>query len=90
MNMRYETDDLFDALCEVLSQHWVKGPGDTPDFILASYLISCLSAYRDTTKARDQWFGLKPPNKFESDEQRAEWEATKTHCVGNKEGKKDA
>ncbi len=30
---------------------------DTPDFILAQYLLGCLSAWNDAVKARERWFG---------------------------------
>ena len=31
---------------------------NTPDFILADYLTSCLVAFDVATKARDQWYGV--------------------------------
>jgi len=30
---------------------------DTPDFILATYLVSCLEAYNDAVRHREAWFG---------------------------------
>ena len=29
--------------------------GDTPDYLLASFLMACLSAYNQTVTARDKW-----------------------------------
>jgi hypothetical protein len=85
MNMGHdETDNLFDALCEVLTKHWVKGPNDTPDYVLASYLMSCLSACRDAIKERDQWLRLNREDRW------AEWEATKAHYEGKMEEKTNA
>jgi hypothetical protein len=31
---------------------------NTPDFILAKYLESCLLTYNEAVKARDKWFGV--------------------------------
>ena len=33
---------------------------DTPDFILADYLLSCLDAFDKATIARDRWWNHKP------------------------------
>lgn len=30
---------------------------DTPDFILAQYLLGCLSAWNDAVKMREKWYG---------------------------------
>lgn len=32
---------------------------DTPDFILAEYLIGCLDAYDKALQKRQAWYGLK-------------------------------
>ena len=37
---------------------------DTPDYMLAKYLMACLRAYEDTTLARDQWHGGLPERKI--------------------------
>ena len=33
---------------------------NTPDFILAEYLISCLAAYERAVNARERWYGRMP------------------------------
>ena len=33
---------------------------DTPDFILAEYLIDCLAAFDKAVRTRDQWYGHEP------------------------------
>jgi len=33
---------------------------NTPDFILAAYLISCLAAYDRAVTARERWYGRAP------------------------------
>lgn len=32
--------------------------GNTPDFVLAEYLVACLAAFDHATKTRDQWYGI--------------------------------
>lgn len=49
---------LRQELAEVLNRHSAEGRSNTPDFVLAQYLIDCLSAFDYATRARDQWYGL--------------------------------
>lgn len=37
-----------------------ENASDTPDFILADYLVACLDAYSETVKRRDKWFNFVP------------------------------
>jgi hypothetical protein len=30
---------------------------DTPDFLLADYLVDCLAAYDKAVRAREKWYG---------------------------------
>ncbi len=46
------------ALEELINKHSMENESDTPDFILAQYMFTCLSAYRNAVKARDKWFGV--------------------------------
>jgi len=41
-------------LTALISKHSLEG--DTPDFILASYLLDCLSAYKAAQRRRAEWF----------------------------------
>jgi len=45
-------------LTEVINRHCMANESDTPDFILAQYMFTCLSAYQNAVKARDKWFGV--------------------------------
>jgi hypothetical protein len=47
-----------DALEDLINIHSMENASDTPDFILANYLMTCLVAYDETTKARDQWYSV--------------------------------
>lgn len=46
------------ALEELINKHSMESESNTPDFILAEYMFTCLSAYRNAVKARDKWFSV--------------------------------
>lgn len=49
-----------------LNKRCVENESNTPDFLLAEYLIDCLKAWNKITKKRDKWYGihLEPGNKY--------------------------
>jgi hypothetical protein len=51
---------LFDELSALLNMHNRESKSDTPDFILAGYMLACLRAYEKAVKDRDKWLGLVP------------------------------
>jgi hypothetical protein len=51
---------LKDDLASVLNKYSVENESDTPDFILAKYLCSCLDAWNEAVTARDKWWNFKP------------------------------
>lgn len=44
----------------LLNRHSMENASDTPDFILADYLIGCLRLWNETTQSRDAWYGMNP------------------------------
>lgn len=48
-----------DELTSLLNLHNKEQDSDTPDFILAGYIESCLSAYESALVARDRLAGRK-------------------------------
>lgn len=44
-------------LMHIINKHSLEGGSDTPDYILAEFLCSCLLAFNSTVKARSKWFG---------------------------------
>jgi hypothetical protein len=48
---------LAEELRQTLNTHTAEGGSNTPDFILAEYLLDCLAAFDRATLARDQWWG---------------------------------
>lgn len=53
-----ETTSLERELASVLNKHSAENGSNTPDFILAEYLISCLKAYNVATKSCRAWQGV--------------------------------
>jgi len=54
MKTEFET-----RLENLLNSFSVENESDTPDFILAAYLVDCLETWNKTIKSRDKWYGHK-------------------------------
>ncbi len=48
----------------LLNSFSMENGSNTPDFILAQYLLSCLDSWNAATKNRDKWFGFKSFDNF--------------------------
>lgn len=44
---------------KLINKYNMENESNTPDFILAEYLKSCLDSFAITTRARDKWHGNK-------------------------------
>lgn len=56
--------DFQNDLKKLINMHCVENESNTPDFILAKYLVSCLSAFEHATQEREDWYernGTNPP-----------------------------
>jgi hypothetical protein len=49
-----------EALTTLINKHSMESESNTPDFILAQYILTCLSAYKNAVNARDKWFEFIP------------------------------
>ena len=50
--------DAFERdLQQLLNTHSMENDSDTPDFILARYLIECLGAWNAAVEYREKWYG---------------------------------
>lgn len=47
-----ELESLLNAKCQ-------ENASDTPDFMLAEYLVGCLKLWNETTTKREIWYGRK-------------------------------
>lgn len=39
----------------LINRHSVENASDTPDFILAGFIMDCLHGWETATRARDEW-----------------------------------
>jgi hypothetical protein len=53
---------LFDELRELINRRSIESRSNTPDFILAEYMLTCLRAFEKASKDRELWYGkeLRP------------------------------
>ncbi len=49
--------DLHRELTALLSLHSAENGSDTPDFILAAFLLDCLRAFDFCMERREAWYG---------------------------------
>ena len=55
VTVRSERPGLTEELRATLNRHCVENGSNTPDFILAEYLLGCLSAFETAVNARENW-----------------------------------
>lgn len=48
---------LQEELAALLNKRSAERRSNTPDFVLAEYMLSCLRAFEQATIARDSWYG---------------------------------
>lgn len=46
----------------LINEHSIENGSDTPDFILAEFLNTCLEAFNRAVQAREQWYGRNDEN----------------------------
>jgi len=49
-----------EELSNLLNRYSMENVSNTPDFILALYMIDCLRAYNAATVERDHWYSIHP------------------------------
>lgn len=42
----------------LINRHSMENQSNTPDFILAAYMMACLQAYTTASHARDKWLRI--------------------------------
>jgi hypothetical protein len=48
---------LASELSAVLNRYCAENDSDTPDFILAAYLLECLESFSRAVRQREAWYG---------------------------------
>lgn len=56
---------LTEKLAQLLNYHSMEQFSDTPDFILAEYMMDCFRAWNKGVEAREKWYG-RPINTKDS------------------------
>ena len=46
-------------LTQLLNRHSKENESNTPDFILAKYLLDCLGSFNNAIAARKSWYGAE-------------------------------
>ncbi len=49
---------LEQELKALLNRHSAEGRSNTPDFILAEFMVECLGIWHRATRKRDKWWGV--------------------------------
>lgn len=49
--------DLRHDLTRVINHHSAENGSNTPDFLLARFLLACLAAFDETVNERAHWYG---------------------------------
>ena len=52
-----EPQSLREAIEHELNWHSAENNSNTPDFILAQFLVTCLAAFDAAVQARSNWYG---------------------------------
>ena len=55
--------DLRQRLANLLNEFSAENGSDTPDFVLASYLVNCLNAFDLAVCERERWYDRPIPNR---------------------------
>lgn len=53
------TLDFQNRLKDLINEFNIEDGSNTPDFILAEYLVNCLRAYETIHKSNEDWYGKK-------------------------------
>ncbi len=56
-NQQLDRSRLIKDIAAVLNKHSVENESNTPDFILAQYLVMCLFAFNKAVNGRSDWYG---------------------------------
>lgn len=52
--------NLEQELASTLNRHSQENGSNTPDFLLARFLLGCLKSYNEAVRARESWYGRNP------------------------------
>ena len=58
------SDNFEKDLTRLINRHSLENQSDTPDYILAKFMESCLGAYNAAVRSRDAWYSFDPWSKI--------------------------
>lgn len=53
------TNNFEQELRDLINRYSLENESNTPDFILAEFLIKCLEAFNEASNKREEWYGKK-------------------------------
>ncbi len=53
-------ESFIEELTSLINRHSMEGASNTPDYILAQYMNSCLLAFDTAVQQRETWHGRDP------------------------------
>lgn len=53
---RIDRKNLVDAFAEVINKNSLENLSNTPDFVVAEYLVRCLENWNLTVRQRNDWY----------------------------------
>ena len=56
-NVGGDMEDFYKELEGLINKYSKENASNTPDWILAQYLLGCLSAFEMATQQRETWYG---------------------------------
>ena len=71
---------------DLINYKSMENESNTPDFILAKFMKSCLDAYTAATKEREKWYGISLSIDSDLKDRLAKLEALEAAGVDNWEG----
>lgn len=57
MEDKVENRDFEKELVRLLNRHSQENMSETPDYILATYLLGCFAAFNYAVRSREAWYG---------------------------------
>lgn len=60
-----ERKEIIRDLASVINRHSLENDSNTPDFLLAEYLLDSLDVFTKTSVAREKWYGKKLEIKYD-------------------------
>ncbi len=52
-----EEETFEDKLCQLINGESLENNSNTPDFILAKFMQSCLDSFHEAVRQRESWYG---------------------------------